>query len=304
MTGARGRSTERTPVHIGAVLVALYAVTAALTATWAPGGMRPLFDGFGSHPGQYNWVSPPREFAEGNQPPESATAGVVMGAEGSEAASVAPNDGQALAALPPKALAPHPPDTAASLSMSPVDPAKVAPLPPGLRAEGNAYRIRARYEPSDTDATLAVNGTVGLTSVAPAPILLYSPDGKTWERKVGAPLSQGVGLTGTLEQPGWYLAASEGEPRPLAGGSGGGGAPVVLYVVLAVVPLVLAWFLLGRRARPAGGAGRGTGGRRPAGTGPAAGARGQAGKRPPGKGGGAKGGKGKQGGNRAPRGRR
>lgn len=278
----------------GGLLVALYAGTAALTATWAPGGMRPLFDGFGSHPGQYHWVSPPRQFAEGNQPPESATAGVVMGPEGSEAASVAPDDGQALAALPPKALAPHPPDTAASLSMTPADPAAVGPLPAGLRAEGNAYRVRVRYEPSNDEATLAVNGTVGLTSVEPASILLFSSDGATWERKVGSPLTQGVGLTGTLDQPGWYLAASEGEPRPLAsGGGGGGGAPVLLYAVLAVVPLGLAWLLLGRRARPAGEPGRGKGGRRPAGKG-AAGTRGQGGK----------GGATRPGGNRAPRGRR
>ena len=58
-----------TPARLGAALVALYVVMAAATATWAPGRLRPLFDGFGSHPGQYNWVNPPREYVDGNAPP-------------------------------------------------------------------------------------------------------------------------------------------------------------------------------------------------------------------------------------------
>ncbi len=234
--------------RLGAILLAAYVLVAIATTAWAPGHVRPLFDGFGSHPGQYNWVNPPREFAEGNEEPESATAGIVMEAEGSAAASASPGDGQVLAALPPKALAPHPPDTAGTLRVTPVDASTLAPLPAGLRPEGNAYRVDVRQSPSDTPATLAQPGSLGLTSETPATELLFSADGKAWERTTGTPLPNGNGITGILEQPGLYLAASEGPARPLAGSTSDGGAPVVLYVLLAVVPLALGGLLLGRRA--------------------------------------------------------
>lgn len=234
--------------RLGAILLAAYVLVAIATTAWAPGHVRPLFDGFGSHPGQYNWVNPPREFAEGNEEPESATAGIVMEAEGSAAASASPGDGQVLAALPPKALAPHPPDTAGTLRVTPVDASTLAPLPVGLRPEGNAYRVDVRHSPSDTPATLAQPGSLGLTSETPATELVFSADGKAWERTTGTPLPNGNGITGILEQPGLYLAASEGPARPLAASTSDGGAPVVLYVLLAVVPLALGGLLLGRRA--------------------------------------------------------
>ncbi|MGQ0520930.1 MAG: hypothetical protein ACT4PX_07260 [Actinomycetota bacterium] len=247
--------------RLGAILLATYVLVAIATTAWAPGHVRPLFDGFGSHPGQYNWVNPPREFAEGNEEPEPATAGIVLEAEGSAAASASPGDGQVLAALPPKALAPRPPDTAGTLRVTPVDASTLAPLPAGLRPEGNAYRVDVRYSPSGTPATLAQPGSLGLTSETPATHLLFSADGKAWERSTGTPLANGNGITGTLTQPGLYLAASEGPARPLAGaGSDGGGAPVVLYVLLAVAPLALGGLLLGRRAgRDRGRSARGAG---------------------------------------------
>ena len=248
--------TARRQLVAGAWLVAAYVLAALATSTWAPGGMRPLFDGFGSHPGQYNWVEPPKEFAEGNQAPEKAEAGIVLsGADGSGPASASPPDGQVLATVVPKAVPAHPPDEAATLDLRPVDAGSLAPLPVGLRPEGNAYRIAVTYRPSDTVLEkLEVPGTLGLTSAAPADVLLFSADGTSWERRPATPLAQGNGLTGVLVDTGFYLAASEGPLREAAGG--GGGAPVVLYALAAVVPVALAWLLLGKRSRsgaPAGG---------------------------------------------------
>jgi hypothetical protein len=263
--------------RVGAWLVAAYVAAAIATTTWSPGAVRPLFDGFGSHPGQYYWVEPPKEFAEGNQKPEAAQAGIVLeGPDGSGPASASPPDGQVLVTVVPKAVPPRPPDEAATVDARPVDAATLAPLPAGLRAEGNAYRIAVTYRPSGTVLDkLSEPGVVGLTSAAPADILLFSPDGKAWQRRDATPLQQGLGLTGVFDEVGYYLAAAEGPPREAASG---GGVPVVVFILGALVPLALAGLLLGRRSRPAT-SGKG---RRPAAARAPGGAKKAPARRPPG----------------------
>ena len=256
---------SRCRVRTGAVVAVVYAATAGLTTLWSPGAMRPLFDGFGSHPGQYNWVKAPKEFAEGNQRPDSAQAGVTFSAEGSNAAAASTQDGQVLVSLAPGALLPpQPPDSSARIDVRPVDSSTLAPLPDGLRAEGNAYRVSIDYLPSDTPVTsLTRPGTVGLTGVAPPDVLLFSSDGKTWQRRQGQPIAQGNGMTGAFEEAGYYLAAGEGAAR--ATGTGSGGAPLALYLAGAAVPLALGYLLLGRRRKPPArrGGRAAAGGRRP-----------------------------------------
>lgn len=250
--------TRRTAIRSGVALAALYLVVAAATTTWAPGRIRPLFDGFGSHPGVYNWVNPPREFAEGNSRAESSEAEITFDAGGSLATSSGPNDGQALAALVPQSVKAHFPDKTATLTIAPVDSTTLGPLPTGLRPEGNAYRIEVAYDPSGTKVTtLEKPGTVGLTSAAPADTLLYSADGQRWEKKEGTTLPSGLGLTGPLAATGYYLAASPGPLRAAAtGGDSGSGAAVLVLAALAV-PAALAWLLLSKgRPAPAKGAKR------------------------------------------------
>ena len=253
-------------------MVALYLVAAALTAQWAPNGMRPVFDGFGSHPGEYNWVNPPKEFAEGNQRPVGGQANVTISTGGSGEAGVSTEDGQALASIVPNALPPHPPDSSARLDLRPVDSTRLGPLPAGLRPEGNAYRVGIVYLPSQRPVRrLAKPGTIGLTAAAPGGTLLFSADGKVWREEQGRPVPQGNGLTGPFTETGYYLVAGSGEPRAASTGSGQG-APAALYVVAALVPLVLGYLLIGRsrrapargrgRSAPAG-AGRATAARRP-----------------------------------------
>lgn len=269
--------------RVGALLVAVYVVVAAATTTWAPGRIRPLFDGFGSHPGQYNWVNPPREFAEGNQKPESAEAEVAFDAAGSLAASAGPGDGQVAVAMEPGTLAAHPSDTTAMLTLTPVDPGTLGPLPAGLRPEGNAYRVDIAYESGDPVIALEKPGSVGLTSAAPAGTLLYSLDGRSWESRQGTPLATNNGITGPFAATGYYLAAAEGAPRAIGGGAGSGsGGTVVLVVAVLVVPVAFAWLLLSRR-RPRAAAGRSKGGQarsRPGGTTKGSAAKGPAAKGP------------------------
>lgn len=239
------------PVRIGGVLVAVYIAVAAATASWAPGRLRPLFDGFGSHPGQYNWVNPPREFAAGNQRPEDVETLLEFDASGSKQSSAGPGDGQIAVTLQPGALAAHPPDTEAALTLTPEDASTLGALPAGLRPESNAYRVGIVYEPSGTKVTsLDKPSSIGLIAAAPTDTLLYSADGTSWETVEGQPLTTGAnGITGSFAATGYYLAASKGALRALSGGpgSGGGGATVLVLVAVGVVTLVVAWLLVGRR---------------------------------------------------------
>lgn len=249
--------TARRILRTGAWVLAAYVVVAVATTWWSPGGMRPLFDGFGSHPGEYLWVDPPRQFAERNRPPEPAQATLRLAADGSAPGTATPPDGQALAQLQSKAVAPHPPDESARLDLIPVAAGTLGALPRGLEPQGNVYRITLTYQPSGAAVEqLGVPGTVGLTSAAPATALLYSTDGEVWQRKESSPLARGNGLTGVLEAPGYYLAAG-----PESADDDPGGIPVIVYVLGAAVPLGLAWLLLAGRSRPPAGA---RGGRGPA----------------------------------------
>lgn len=91
---------------------------------------------------------------------------------------------------------------------------------------------------------MAVAGTVGVTSEVASDTLLFSTDGRSWRQVEGSPLANANGLAGQFTEAGYYLAAAKGEPRAAASGTG---APVALFVVAAVVPLILGYLLLGRR---------------------------------------------------------
>lgn len=237
-------TTARITVALAAV--GLYLIVAALTTSWAPDQVRPLFDGFGSHSGRYSWVNPPKEFSEGNQRPDGSTAQIVFKSETSSPASAETRDGQVLAALVEGSLAPYPPDTAANITVTPLDSAKLGPLPPGLRAESNAYRVQVMYQPSKTPATtLSRPGSVGLISAAPADTLLHSPDGTQWQAQEARPLAQGNGLTAPLTEPGYYLIAGKGEPRASSTSS----PPYAFYALAGLVPFVLGYLLLNRRGQ-------------------------------------------------------
>lgn len=238
--------TARSSLGRGTALLAVYVAVAVATAQWAPGRMRPLFDGFASHPGAYNWVKPPKEFAEGNRPPDSAQARIAFEGGASTPAQADPPDGQATASVPAGALPAHGSDGAATLDLRPVDPATLGPLPPGLRAEGNAYQVSISYLPSRDPATaITAPGRVGVMSDAASDTLLFSSDGRSWRPVDGQPIANQKGFLAPLTELGYFLAAGGGEPRALE--SGGGGVPVVLLVAAAGVPLILGYLLLGRR---------------------------------------------------------
>jgi hypothetical protein len=249
----------------GAGLALGYVVVAALTAQLSSRPVLPLFDGF-APPTPYQWVNPPPERAGDNVVPKSVERDFTLGADGAPASNAATDDAQAIVGLNQGSVPAHPPDTGVKVRINPGDAGALGPLPEGLRAVSNAYRVELAYTPSGTPVTrLPTTGTVAMTGGEVGDRMLYSPDGQTWQEVAFRPYGQDHGVFTELEAPGWFLVAAS----PALGTSGGGGegsdvGRTLLLIVAGVVPIVGA-ILVVRLPSPVP-AGRAPGARRPTGS--------------------------------------
>jgi hypothetical protein len=238
------------PRWTGAAAVAVY--VAAVVATMSFGGhrVRPLYEGF-TPPPPYRWVKPPAAFKAGNQPPQKGDANVPLTPSGSRQASAVTGDSQVVVNLPEGAFAAHGEDVSVHVHIEPLDPGRLGPPPPGLQADGNAYRIDANYVPSNQAASpLAKPGNAFLVVPSSPTALLYSPDGKAWARLELQNTGRGD-LVGTVfSRAGFYEAAQP--PSPSRGGNGGVARVAVLVgagVLLALAVLLGPAWLKRRRRR-------------------------------------------------------
>lgn len=249
----------------GAGLALLYVLVAALTAQLSSRPVLPLFDGF-APPTPYSWVSPPPERAGDNVVPKPVERDLPLAADGVAATNATTDDAQAIVGLDKGSVPASPPDTAVKVRIIPGDAGALAPLPAGLRAVSNAYRVELAYVPSGTAVTrLAVKGTVALTAADTGDRMLFSPDGQAWQEVTFRPYGQDHGVFTELETPGWFVVASSAAATT-AGGSGGGSDAlrVALLVLAGVAPVVGAILVLrlpapvpaARTSRPAPPRGR------------------------------------------------
>src|SRR3989442_3814408 len=91
------------------------------TALWTAHGLFPLrvlYDGFAPPP-PYRWVHPPARLAAENRPPEAGAGPIALSAAGSEYASVATGDGQAIVIFPPGAISPSNRESVAKITLTP-----------------------------------------------------------------------------------------------------------------------------------------------------------------------------------------
>ena len=222
-------------------LALLYTVVALVTSALSSRPVLPLFDGF-APPVPYNWVSPPAELAASNSAPKGIEREVTLGAEGTDSTNVSTEDGQMIVGLDKGSVPPLQPETAAKVTIAPLDPATLGPLPAGLRAVSNAYRVVLRYVPSQADIPrLTVKGTVALTAAEAGDRLLYSSDGAQWQEREFRPFGQDNGVFSELETGGYFLVASstvpQHSPEPVS-------RNVVLLGLAAVVPILGAALVL------------------------------------------------------------
>jgi hypothetical protein len=235
VTSTAFRHAAGPPWRAGLALAAAYGAVAFATGLLATGGDRPLFDGFAPR-APYRWVRPPPELAPTNQPPQSAERTIPLAEQGSEAANASTTDAQIILTLPGGSVPAHPPDTAVALRLTPLDAGTLAPLPPGLRAVANAYQVAMAYQPSGTEVSnVAPAAILALTANTRGDVLLYSPDGQSWQQTPSRPFGGTDGLTGSFRGPGYYLVTASPAVRatttPGGGGSGTGSSILVAAVV-------------------------------------------------------------------------
>ena len=149
-------------------------------------------------------------------------------------------------------MAPHPPDTALAVAVTPLDVLTLGPLPNDMSPAGNAYQVALTYRPSGqavTDVTLDTS-SVALVAAGPSDFLLYSADGQSWAKRPTTPLGSGHGLETTFAGPGYYVVTS------ISGSGGAGGSsPLVVVLVLLAPPLLVGGLILrSRRAKAAAAA--------------------------------------------------
>jgi hypothetical protein len=280
-------SRSRTAVLAGIGIAVLYLAGAALSGRASPLTRRPLLDGL-APPVPYRWVKPPPDLAASNKPPASLRASVKLTATGSQIGAFATSDGQINLVLSEGAVPAQAGQTSVAVSIDPVDPATLAPAPPGLLVAGNAYRIQAAYRPSSarTD-TLGGRSSVGLvypllaTAIASPSghLVLASADGRGWQRLQSTDTPGTHQVSAGLATTGYVMAAV-----PPAGPGGGGGnrrGRVLLLAGGVAVLLVVAAVLARRRLAAAGAASRRPA--RPAGPRPGGGVRHGPARKPPGR---------------------
>ncbi len=236
---------------IGLALVAIYVVAVTVTVAARDDHVRPLYDGFAPPPA-YQFVDPPPFFAAQNVKPDATSTVVALGAEGSEAAGIATPDGQLAISLARGAISPVEGATQVSVRVTPLAPGDLAPLPDGLRGNGNVYRIEMSYQPQGGPVTrFAKPGTLLMEIPELGDRLFASPDGDEW-----APIAsrtvppRELAITATLRRPGYYLAATN-LPELAGPTASDSHAALVIGVVVAGVAAVmfLGVYLLARRRR-------------------------------------------------------
>ena len=238
------------PVRVGLAALAVYVVVATASVALSRHRVLPLFEGFGPPPA-YNWVKPPPQFAATNKVPKPKAGDIPYNGGTTGPAVAATDDGQFVVNFAQGSFPSHAADNNVHSLITPLDPAKLGPLPSGLSADGNAYRIDLTFLPSGAVVGgLSVPGDVIMTVPHNAAALLYSPDGVAWQKLASQQVGQPTTIGSTFTHAGYYLVGAKPTALGLSGSKGGGVGTVLIAVWVAVGAAVLgviAWVVAGRR---------------------------------------------------------
>ncbi len=224
----------------GVVIGFFYIVTVAIGLDHLP--VRILYDGFAPLP-PYRWVRPPANHLGLNEPPAGGSGAIELHGKSSEAVSLATDDGQAVLIVPRDGVVPRPGELLAEVTFTPLDPESLAPPPPGLRFDGNAYRITGVYRTSK--ASLAFRKQVTVVLRYPVDVTeLLQDSGSEWVvvRKDAGVVDASMQVYASTDQLGIFVAAGPlSRPRSTAGLAYGLAAFGLIVMVVGV--------LLSRRRR-------------------------------------------------------
>jgi hypothetical protein len=114
--------------------------------------------------------------AGNNQQPSPGSGTVKLGPQGSQATEISTGDEQAVITIPDGAVAPQAGESSVKVTITPLDPATIAPVPPGHAFDGNAYRIEATYAGSGAPAAVTAPLTVVLRYAVHGVVILRAQD--------------------------------------------------------------------------------------------------------------------------------
>ena len=241
----------------GAIAVALcYVALAALSAELSPLARRPVLDGLAPI-APYRWVSPPPDLADGNQPPAAGSFDIALTAQGSEPGVFITTDNQVTLVLDRGAFPARGDDRSVRLTVTPLDPATLGPMPGELTAFGNALELHAAYQPSGK-ALRRVTGSIRFILVYPTTQtlhattheLLRSPDGETWTILPSRDAPGFQQLEARVEKTGYLVVAGELSPNPVSVTPPGNGTdPLVVVLLVAAGAAMLVGAALLVRSR-------------------------------------------------------
>jgi hypothetical protein len=240
----------------GAAVVAAYLASAVVSGHLSPLARHPLLDGF-STPQAYRWVNPPPDQAGTNQQPGTAEKTLSFANEGASG-FVSTADRQALVIVGKGTFrVPGVKGQAGvRLTIAPLDPATLGALPTPMQPSGNAYRIRAAFQPSGreiTSFTAPVTLTLLYPAVAsagltpPAHTILWSKDGRAWTKLVTQDSHQGLQAEALIEAPGYVVVATPPLPAATQTASRLRALAIGILTALAVFVLAGVVYVLRRR---------------------------------------------------------
>jgi hypothetical protein len=194
--------SRRRVAAAGLAVVLTYLGLAALSGHLSPLARRPLLDGYGG-PVQYNWVSPPPELAGTNAEPPSGDFTMALTDRGNRPDVLTTDDAQFTMIFVAGTIPPAAGQDQVHIVAEPIDPLTLEPPDAPLDFVGNAYRVRATYEPSGREIR-SVDKPVETILVYPLPpnvhatshAVISSPDGSRWE------VSQGTDSPGNQQAEG------------------------------------------------------------------------------------------------------
>ena len=160
----------------GIAASALYIVAAVVFTQGVP--LRLLYDGE-MPPPPYRWMRPPGDISGPSQPPQPGSGTIAFTGTGSRYSVVGTDDAQAWVVFSQDAVVREPGESTARVRITPLDPSTVPAPPPGMRLDGNAYRIQAVYATSGQPVRLREVVTVMLRYPRHAQEILHA-SGSRW----------------------------------------------------------------------------------------------------------------------------
>ncbi|MGZ4205848.1 MAG: hypothetical protein ACXVQW_11210 [Actinomycetota bacterium] len=200
---------------VGISLAILYVGVALVSFRSGLVPVRPLYDS-GSAPPPYRWVNPPANLKAGNTLPSAGQGTMTITAKGSPAYNLNTDDGQASLIFPPNGVVPKAGETKVNVTITPLDPATVAPPPTGLDYDGNAYRVTATYASSGAPIQIPkVTCDLANANACATVVLryafnatgLYLLNGTTWTQVKSQTATAALQIYGVTNQLGTFVAA-------------------------------------------------------------------------------------------------